>query len=282
MDKAEAPIGQRFSFVYIPRSLPLPDSERMRNRLFHLFGELDLWPCKDIIEGELGLHLPRLTTSNVYWKKFFSEFELRDILDTITIAYSHARRSGNGDNAEKWKSTVCRIFKEEHMRYKLDERCGVHLLVDAEYEHNIAATISTLQNSRYTAALQAFNNAQSALDRSEPDCREALRGIFEAIEIVFKMTYKGEKRIGVREIKDNLLPAVKSIYSCNGAASDAAAKFVDSLSQWVSAVHFFRHGQPSETNDQPPIGLAIALMSSGVSFLRWLVEINLTIHTGTK
>ena len=49
---------------------------------------------------------------------------------------------------------------------------------------------------------------------------------------------------------------------------------VDALADWINAAHFYRHGQGSEEPVQPPLELAIAMVSSGGSFLRWIADLD--------
>jgi len=48
----------------------------------------------------------------------------------------------------------------------------------------------------------------------------------------------------------------------------------DSFALWVNGIHLYRHGQDDAQPVRPPIDLAIYIMSSGSSFLRWLIELN--------
>jgi hypothetical protein len=58
-------------------------------------------------------------------------------------------------------------------------------------------------------------------------------------------------------------------------AQEAAAEMLRSLGDWIDAAHQYRHeqGKP-DTVAQPPLTLAVYLVSTGASHLRWLAELD--------
>src|ERR1700757_1696046 len=52
-----------------------------------------------------------------------------------------------------------------------------------------------------------------------------------------------------------------------------ARKMLSSLKDWVDAAHFYRHEPGTEDVAQPPLPLALYLVSTGASHLRWLGEL---------
>lgn len=286
MDQSDTPIGQRFSHVYIPRGFPLPDGPRMRVRLAALLKRLDeMHPAYGRavltrLKGELGVPIP-IDYDQVHWDSFYGKSELRDALDAITIYHKGLLFNESG-SAKYFTREVARIFKEENVRYVVDEECGVHFAIDAEYENNMASTVAGLGNPRHTTARQAFDAAQSALDRAEPDLKEALRNIFEAVEVVFKLILPEARRISSRDITEKLKPLMSKMYPGSTTAVTVAGQYLDSLGDWVNSVHNYRHGQPLEEAPQPPLDLSVALMSSGVAYLRWLIGIDQALQGQAK
>ncbi len=47
-----------------------------------------------------------------------------------------------------------------------------------------------------------------------------------------------------------------------------------SFKDWVDAAHFYRHEEGAEEVAQPPLQLAIYIVSSGTTHLRWLAELD--------
>jgi hypothetical protein len=60
----------------------------------------------------------------------------------------------------------------------------------------------------------------------------------------------------------------------DATALRAANKSLNAFGDWVDACHEYRHEQGVEEPSQPPIDLAVQLISVGSGFLRWLVNID--------
>jgi hypothetical protein len=90
---------------------------------------------------------------------FFKECDVHDLVDTVTVIYGYlhrnddflSKKSAEDYNPyEAWRYEVDRIFREEHLAYRLDGDAGVHPLVDTEFEVNRASALwkySTNQGS---------------------------------------------------------------------------------------------------------------------------------------
>ena len=88
MDKEDIPIGKRFSHVYINKGEPQQDSTRLRKRLSafcnqHFNSLIDEFARE--IKLELGVDVPHLYVYNI--DDFFTQANLRDVLDSITIIW---------------------------------------------------------------------------------------------------------------------------------------------------------------------------------------------------
>src|SRR4051812_14350275 len=88
----EPPKGRRFSHVYLSSEKLLPDSDRMRHRLAHLFLRMadtdgKRYDLDRIVNAELGVGLPGSSRYPSSWEQFFRDAKLRDVLDTVTIIY---------------------------------------------------------------------------------------------------------------------------------------------------------------------------------------------------
>ncbi len=83
-DDDKAPIGERFSHVYVQRGEPTQDSPRMRRRLAELLKDFpDLDDFGETLPRKLGIDPRR--RGYVNWPEFCAECELQDLLDTITL-----------------------------------------------------------------------------------------------------------------------------------------------------------------------------------------------------
>ena len=278
MTNDEVPIGQRFSHVYIARGTPTKDSQRFRHRL-GAFCEENLWDYRNylsaVINRELGVDLPFVGMAPSILR-FFLEAEVRDVLDAITLIWRALMERHQRDLAGRWLDFVERALKDENLGYRLDEHAGVHYFVDQEFERNRLATVECIANPRYAAVLAEFESAHQNLDQRPADTKGAVRAAFEAVEILSKLMV-GENRMSrltTREINAHLKPIVESVYHADAVALEAATKFLDGLIGWVSSIHEYRHGQEVEEPTPPPLGLAVAMVSSGATYLRWLAELD--------
>lgn len=280
--KGVVPKGQRFTHVYLERGKPGGDSARMRRRIASSM--LDLHESTrrysdanfySIIAGKLGVD-PPIRYDSISWTDFFASCELQDLLDFITLAYQHARglrRDGSGPAAAaKWLSEVQEILREENIHYTVDDQGGVHPFVDQEFAFNRASTIAHLQVNRYANALDAFKGGMDALAQAPPDGKAAIRGVFSAAENVFKLI-TSKDRLGAKEA-DDLGPIIDKLYAADATARNSAKKMLSSLKDWVDAAHFYRHEPATQDVAQPPLSLAVYLVSTGASHLRWLAELD--------
>jgi len=51
----------------------------------------------------------------------------------------------------------------------------------------------------------------------------------------------------------------------------------DSMSRWVDSIHYYRHGQPALEPVAPSEEIAIHIISTGSSYLRLLIQLDLRL-----
>lgn len=277
MSEQDKPIGKPFSHLYIERGAPEKDSIRFRRRLGSFFDKY-FSECKyeieQLLEQECGVEVRYPADIS----RFFNEAELRDVLDFIThiFKYLSSRPAHYRVKHTDWKKFVERVFIEENLGYILDEKAGVHFFVDEEFERNRVSALSCLEEPKYAAVRNEFEKAHSKLDSDPVETKEAIKAIFEAVEILYKLIInaKGKDRLNGAGVRDKIKPIAQTIYFDDPTAIKAADLLLDGLCDWIEACHMYRHGQKVEEPNDPPIGLAVQIVSSGASYLRWLVEIN--------
>jgi hypothetical protein len=274
------PLGARFSHVYLDRGKPRQDSARMRRRLAALVFSLeDLNLFSAVVPRELGIDVPWVPGGGSNWAAFFKNCELQDVLDLITVAFHYlVRLRGTGmrdlDANIRWVREVRRIFAEENLHYTVDDRGGVHFQFDEEFARNHAAAIGALQSSRYANALHAFENGMAALSHGPPDGKGAIRAVFGAAENIFRLVLPRAPRLAADQI-DGLTPLLQQLYPQDETARRSVTKLLGSLKDWVNAAHFYRHEQGVEdVVAQPPLTLAVYIVSTGVAHVRWLAELD--------
>ncbi|PDT81816.1 hypothetical protein CO676_19795 [Sinorhizobium sp. BJ1] len=86
------------------------------------------------------------------WVKIVGGMELRDVLDMITVVHDGIIRNADHEQKAARQSFIAayrRIFTEEQVRYRTDNRGGVHFAVDQEFENLRVSTISALGAGRF-------------------------------------------------------------------------------------------------------------------------------------
>jgi hypothetical protein len=173
-------------------------------------------------------------------------------------------------NDKEWMNFVERVFKEENLGYKLDSKCGVHYFVDEEFERNRFSALSGLMKPQYAGIRAAYEDAYRYMDSIPADSKAAVRAMFEAIEILVKQmvqTNNLNKYSVEKLLKDKCMP----LYSDNEISQKVLSQMFDGFAQWVDAIHNYRHGQPNDEPVAPTEDMCIYILSSGSSFLRWLI-----------
>ncbi len=218
--------------------------------------------------------------------EYFVSLELRDVLDSVTVLLEYlSDRKTNGDyhvrhhaqlHRPAFLREVRQIFLEEGVRYSVDDLGGVHLRVDEQFEVTRAATVQGMGGPRYGNALASLESGYRALDAVPADGRSAIRDVFDAAENLFKMTFE-EQQLKGDFIKQKLKPRVVRL-CLNQEARTANGLMCESFVKWVDAAHVYRHKNGSPDPHQPPLDLAILMVSQGTAFVRWLVTIDRAIN----
>ncbi len=280
MSDSQVPIGTLFSRVYLANGTLTPDSLRVRVRLYGHFENIDLDVRKvaELIQNELGVKVRFWATysgSGYSWEEYFNTCDIRDLLDTVTIIWQVLQRSNKRQEADKWRVSVAKIFREERVQYSVDDQCGVRFNVDQQFHADTIATIASMDNARFAKPRDIFKTALSRFDEHPPACKDAIRDTFEAAETLVKIIL-GEGRITRLEatiVDRHLIPLVRQKFSNNKPAVNAATSALNSLSDWINAAHHYRHGQDCNSPIEPPVDLAIYLVSLGASHIRYLAKI---------
>ena len=268
----QLPQGERFSLVHLERGEPTHDSERMRHRIGASINDFR------ILHEGLGTEIQRrigIDLDNVRWTTFLKKIALRDVLDLVTVAYGLLARTNYVTDARKWLVTVQQILIEENVTYRVDAEGGVHFYIDNEFAFNNAATLAALQPARYANARHAFESGQASLREVPPDGKGAIRATFNALEAMFRLMCQGTSKLTWQEAEPPLRTLVQRAYAGDAAASSAAGKLLTGFREWLNAAHVYRHEQGvPDIVAQPPVQLAIYLVSTGAAHLRWLAELD--------
>lgn len=278
----DAPEGIRFSQNYMQQPELLRDSQRMRRRLGALIGSQHLGSIGRIAASELGIkYTYDLDQYATRWPEAVLAMDLRDCLDLVTIRFQNLKSDSydeGGRAAAKMKAHFLaearRIFSEERVGYRIDDKGGVHFLIDPAFEQSRVATVSGLGRARYNSAREQFDAGFAALDQNPPDGKEAIRHTFFAVEGLFRLMFQNAHQLSSGEVQKHLKPLVDARYDKKKPAIYVANKQLESLKNWIDAAHFYRHEPGTEEPAQPPIEIAVELVSLGAAWLRWLVSLD--------
>jgi hypothetical protein len=268
--------GVRFSHVYGERGEPAEDSERMRHRIGATVSASDLLDrqLKSVIEKEIGISAPYSKN----WTTFLKEMKLKDVLDLVTVtAHLLRRQVGDGEGmARVWLAAVDRIFREENVHYRTEPKGGVRFYIDEAFARTRASAVAAISGARHANALAEFEKGMAALAQAPPDGKGAIRGVFASAEGIFRLI-TAAPRLGAAELAA-LAPIFQRLYPQQDTALRSSQKMLASFKDWVDAAHFYRHEEGSEEPAQPPLQLAIYIVSSGTAHLRWLAELDTQIQ----
>lgn len=260
-------IGGLFRRNFIREPVLLADSARTRQRLYRWFesGGLRHSDFADEVESELGIEYPVGYESYLH-QQFWATADITDILSAITIYLKLVPRVHLLEGAR-------RILAEEQMRYRIDDKGGVHFFVDEELERTLQAAIAGLGEPRFTAALHALEQGIGALGVGQQSGKTLIRGVFEAVESAFLTVIAQPKvdRIGNDPIDRYLKPILLDRYQGWADAPEITERTLAVLKAWIKIGHYYRHGSPLEQIHEPPLDLAIGVASEGMSILRYLV-----------
>jgi hypothetical protein len=282
---SERPTGQRFSHVYLQSDKLLQDSERARKRIAALIRTFkDTDDLSSYLVTELGVYLV-ITVYGIDWSSTVLRFAQRDVLDLVTVLFRFLTSKKRGEMREpdanvRWLNECSRIFREESLSYEVDESGGVHFKVDAEFAASNRASIVALGLPRYANARAEFEKAQNALSGTTVDGKEGIRGVFNALECVYRLINPKAPKLTSSDAIKTLQVHAQKIYGGDPTALRAAAKTINAFGDWVDACHNYRHEEGVEEPSQPPIDLAVGLISMGSSQLRWLISLDQAIKAG--
>ncbi|MGF6936862.1 hypothetical protein OKW41_006024 [Paraburkholderia sp. UCT70] len=271
---AEKPVGQLFSHTYLERGAPASDSPSFRERLA-VFLDKRFEHAGYELSSYLAMETGYVSAFACQrWSETLQALTIAQLLDVITLVwrFCQIKRLVSLDSA--WIGFVARALSEGNLGYRLDPRCGVHYLVDSEFEHNRVSMLRALESARYAAVRHEFEAAHDYLTASDPDTKAAVKSIFEAMEILTRLmvtTKNLNKYCAQNQLKDLALKAMGTDPATEGVIR---ATF-DALGEWIDGIHLYRHGQSTQTPIAPPLPLAVHIVSMASTYIRLLVDVDL-------
>lgn len=295
-DTAPQVVGELFSRLYMERDVSMQDSIIFRNRLdaFLLANHhKDYSGIRSFLRQESGAIVPTnylktLDSTFFNFNEFFTKSEVFQLLNSITLIWRYLRNTypektlsnlssispaTKFPKAEAWHNFVLRALREENMAYTIDEMCGVHFVIDEEFERNRVSALRCLEASRYKGVRVAYEAAHGYLDLQPPDFKASVRSAFEALEILARLIDPGSKNLNKWMVENKLKPIAIS-FASEPTEVEVVSKLFDALALTVDSLHHYRHGQGVEQPIAPSPAVAVYVISQVSAALRWLVTLD--------
>lgn len=290
MSSQEPSDDEYFSRVYLLPVEPQDDSPRFRIRIAAFVTDSIARDNKQtndirslaatILRHDIGIEVPFAEPDRYApgfdFEKFFLNAPIADVLDGITALNTTIKNFHQTKLAREWREKVQTVIDEEHLSYRVNEQGGVRRRVDEEFERSHAALIAVLGLPRYKAVAADAERAYDRLSERPAAATEAIKAMFAAVETLTKLIAKPKRvtRLNADSVEKGLKPLVEKAYRDDASECAAAVALLGGLKAWVKAGHEYRHGQRREAPREAPIEFAVAMLSSGASYLRWLAEID--------
>lgn len=276
------PLGDRYSQLYLKRGTTKSDSVKLRRRIgayvknhlhtyAHLVGnEIESGIGTDFFFDGYGRSVAEYLTS-------CSENDFRDaitmIYRAIGTAYKRDRYTSHEISRKNWLAFCQGVFVEENVSFRVDNNCIVRPFVDEEFAASSASLLKGLDDPRLRAVKAEVEAAIDKLGGRAPDTKAAVRSAFEANEIYLKLaiTRVDVKRLNRKLVDEHIIPLVK-FSAINDPEKSSSTHYLSAFCEWIDACHIYRHGQGTNEPSPPPPDFAIALVASGLAFLRYLLE----------
>jgi len=276
------PVGKLFTDVYRERGEVRHDSDRFRVQILQAFRDATPrdhgYQFAKYLQGQLGIAPPsNHGAMGIYylWDDFFAECPIDDLLNVITVVYKFGRATRERNMTDSWLNRVEHALVAQNMAYEVDEAGGMHLKVDIAFHRSSELTLECLAAAQFADASKAVAAAFDFLTHIHPDTKLAVINIFMAAETVFKLIADTGTALTMGSVDKELRTIVQRHYR-NGdqAGNQASNAMCSSIADWVNACHPYRHGHNTPDHVAPPMDLAIALVSSGADYIRWMVSLS--------
>lgn len=259
--------GELFRRNYLRSPVKLADSERARRRMFQLVASsgasLDTFVTQ--IRSQLGIDYPSGTYGYAHGK-FWLVADIGDFLSAVTI---WSRLIGHHPPA---LASARQIFQDEDLHYRIDDKGGVHYLVDEPFAYTVESTLSGLGDARFTAARLALEAGLKSLSPAKQSGKGLIRGVFEAAESAFLAVCGPEagNRLNKQAMEKCLKPILLARFAGVHEADDKVTRTLAVFEAWMKDAHPYRHGTAAEQEHEAPLELAILSATTGMGLIRFV------------
>jgi hypothetical protein len=269
MPEKPRPEGQLYDLVYGQPREAVADTATFRRRAYRICGAHAglSYELVAFIERTTGIAMPKDLPSNSL-ERLFTNSSIGDVRHALTAVFRYVEKQ-SPRSSEAFVRETNVALSETGTAYTMDPRGGIHPSIDPAFTKDRGEIIRGINAERYSAARSHFERAMQNLDAVSLDRTQAVRGVFDAVEAVFKLMTSADRLTGDK-IQQRI--SLDDLYS--GRSLRSANDNLNALREWVAACHHYRHAEAGEKPDPVPEGLAISLISSGISHLRWLISLD--------
>lgn len=267
--------GLPFSKVYLKRERQLDDSKAARKRLL-------AW-AEDCLKDkltELGKTLKYQLGNDDYIDDFygnlkiddfFNQAPISDVLSSITYIYKILASDPNLSRRSyhtHWIDWVRRVFDEETLAYRIDDKGGTHPRRDFAFDFSVDACIDALSKKRYRSVLDDFKKAIEFLNDKKSTYKHAIIAAFHALEgLTCIVSGKNSIALGPEHVDKYLLPCVLAQAKDEHERS-SLSQYMTGLRNIINAGQVYRHSKADEDTYSPSPEYALNYVNSLAPYIR--------------
>lgn len=287
-------IANRFSQLYKHDTKMYDDSSRFRVRFYTYLDKIfENYALAKKVQEIIGVKINFYARYDI--ENFINSANIKDVLDTITICYELLKDTKNIRNnykpgigynrnqklQEELITFINQCFLEENLCYIVDENGIAHFNPDEEFHYLKNSTLRILQDKRYVSVVHEFKKVYKALDSGPGHAKDAIGNLFKSTETLFRLLCNNDdiKNLSSNPIAKYLPKIAEKVYQVKDQTTlSVVNQKIEEFKKWTDSAQPYRHGQATEDIDEPPLSLAILIISTGASFLRWLALLGQAIR----
>ncbi len=246
----------------------LADSTRARRRIMTIaFDACNFDKFPNDVERELGVQYPRGYSTH---ERFFTECTIDDFLSSVTILLRNLK---DRFRFQRIRDEFARVFREENLHYRIDDKGGVHFYIDDAFQRSVDAAIASLGQPKFVAAKNALEQTLNDFSGDSPSGKSLIRGVFESVESVFLVVANDSKtnRLSSPAIDQHFRPLLEVRYASVPEKADKIDRITTLIKTWVNTAHPFRHGAPFDQIHEAPLDYAVFIADQGMAILRFII-----------
>ncbi|MEM6409094.1 MAG: hypothetical protein AAF700_11830 [Pseudomonadota bacterium] len=273
--------GGFFSRNYLAKDTPSADDKKMRHRIakyLETYTHSESGDFGRFIETELGISVLSEGPYSQYvnWMRVLEKCSISDFLDIVTavcrLRPSTTKREGRMTVKYDFLEFAERVFREQAVAYRIDQKGGIHPFIDKSFSSTLAETLEGLEGKELFAAKAHLEKAEKALLEFDVDTRQAVRSAFDAVENLAKIIVPKSTQLNKDVAQNGLRPKLCDPEQAPKTDFHPTTKLFDGFIQWINAAHFYRHDPGQAEPTAPSKEFAVLFLSQGVSYARWLSQ----------